>query len=181
MLLREGIQDVRIADVAAEAGLTGPAVYYYFDGKEHLLRQVIVRDSVRVTRELTAAVRQAPGPVEAIDAFARVFVEQYATQLDAFRLTFLWSQILGTDKADVDEVVDPLMVQLFDALEDRIVEAGGRAGASARRMAVLTWAQVYGLVGMLSLVDSGGGGLLHDTEDLRVELVGIMRRGMLGM
>ena len=41
---RRGFHDAAIADIAADVGITGPALYRHFRGKQNLLAAAVVRD-----------------------------------------------------------------------------------------------------------------------------------------
>jgi AcrR family transcriptional regulator len=80
-LFRErGYHGVSIDEIGARAGVTGPAVYSHFEGKQDLLAAVL-EPGIRHTRiAAVAAVRDAVDPKDAIVALVRSYV---AVALDA--------------------------------------------------------------------------------------------------
>ncbi|MER7765106.1 TetR/AcrR family transcriptional regulator [Streptomyces sp. NPDC097619] len=65
MIARQGVRGLRVADLAAEAGVSTGLVYYHFKDRPGLLRQALAFIGDRADRYTLAADEQAPpGPAE---------------------------------------------------------------------------------------------------------------------
>lgn len=66
-LSRLGYAGTRLVDVADEAGLQAPAIYYYFDSRELLIEEVITVGTIRLREFVKAALDAAPSETTALD------------------------------------------------------------------------------------------------------------------
>ncbi len=156
--------------VAEHAGVSKPAIHYHFNSKETLIRSLAIERSHEEIDAVSAAVEAAsPGP-EVLVAMVRSYVDVHVRELELFRLQYLWSQVVGIDRALADEAVNPKMNALFSLVQARLEEEGTRTrlaeGVAPRRAAVSTWSSALGLVSMLALLDSSGTEILHAVDDL---------------
>lgn len=181
VVMRDGVAALTVDGVAAEAGVSKPSVYYYFESKDDLLRSL----AMQLSREEQAAVSQAvtasaPGPGILRDLVV-AYVGHHRASLELFRVQYLWSQVVGLDELDLDTEVNAGMIALFDRVEQHLLaarDAGAlRPGAHPRRLAVAAWMAAQGFVSTLALLDSGGTGLLHGVDDLLQELGDTLVRG----
>jgi AcrR family transcriptional regulator len=60
-----GYRAVRLEDVAEAVGMTKGAIYYYFDGKEDLLRRALQHRHRAIFTDIADALRQERGPASA--------------------------------------------------------------------------------------------------------------------
>ncbi|MDP1630934.1 MAG: TetR/AcrR family transcriptional regulator [Caulobacter sp.] len=60
---RKGFEATRMDEVAAAAGVTKPAVYRYFPGKDRLIEALLEQDLAAPSRVLNAWISDHPGPV----------------------------------------------------------------------------------------------------------------------
>lgn len=68
---RKGFEAARMDEVAAAAGVTKPAVYRYFPGKDRLIEALLEEDLAIPWRRLAAWIEAHDGPIEAmIEGFA---------------------------------------------------------------------------------------------------------------
>lgn len=68
---RKGFEAARMDEVAAAAGVTKPAVYRYFSGKDRLIEALLDEDLAIPFRRLSQWVGEHPGPVaDLIEGFA---------------------------------------------------------------------------------------------------------------
>jgi AcrR family transcriptional regulator len=90
LLATRGTESFTVSAVAAAAGVSKPAVYYYFDSKEDLVGALVTE----VVQAETEALRRASDPAtDAVDALVRAvraLVEHYAHDLDRYRIAYLW-------------------------------------------------------------------------------------------
>ena len=91
---RHGVRRTLMEDVAREAGVSRPTIYYYFPDKDALVLEVIVRQVREIHRQIRARVRPdggLPAMIEAsLDTIAISGANQYTrllTQPDSAGLT----------------------------------------------------------------------------------------------
>jgi AcrR family transcriptional regulator len=68
LIAERGFLGVRLEDLGAAAGISGPAVYRHFPNKEALLAELLVGISERLFEGGAAVVAQSSGPEEALHA-----------------------------------------------------------------------------------------------------------------
>jgi AcrR family transcriptional regulator len=94
---RKGFARTRVADVAAELGISAGLIFYHFDSKERLLSEAFVNASERDLAVLEAAI-QGPGPyVDRLRTVLRLYqptgdAEGWSRDIDA------WAEGLYTDE-----------------------------------------------------------------------------------
>jgi AcrR family transcriptional regulator len=75
LFARRGYHGVSIGDLGGAVGLTGPALYRHFSGKDAVLAEMLLDISERLLSEGSARVAMAPGPAEALDALLRWHID----------------------------------------------------------------------------------------------------------
>lgn len=84
---RKGFEATRMDEVAAAVGLTKPAVYRYFPGKDRLIEALLEQDLAVPGRALDAWVAGHPGPIgDMIEGFSQRLA---ATQSDGLARGYL--------------------------------------------------------------------------------------------
>lgn len=68
LFAERGFRAVSIEDLAAEAGVSGPAVYRHFDSKEALLADLLIKVSEELLEQGTARAHNANSAYEAVHA-----------------------------------------------------------------------------------------------------------------
>ena len=94
-----------MASIGAEADVTRPNLYFYFDSKADLLRAVIARGTHALWLELDAALAAAPDPAEALRSVAASYV----------RLSHDWAGLR------LDLIGDPGLVEEFRGIQREYV------------------------------------------------------------
>jgi AcrR family transcriptional regulator len=79
-LSRLGYSGTRLADVAEEAGLQAPAIYYYFSSRDQLIEEVVVVGTIKLRDFVAAALDRAPTTATALERID-VAVEAHIRQL----------------------------------------------------------------------------------------------------
>jgi AcrR family transcriptional regulator len=79
-LSRLGYSGTRLVDVAAEAQLQAPAIYYYFASRELLIEEVVVVGTIRLREHVEAALANAPAQATALDRLD-IAIEAHLRQL----------------------------------------------------------------------------------------------------
>jgi len=178
LLTRQGIDAVTLASVAAELGMTKPALYHYFPSKDALVRALVVTLLGEEIDALVAAVEAEEDSANTLPTLIRAFHAHYIGRLDAFRIVYCQSQLvsapnLGMDPQTIRDEINPRTRQLFDVLEERLVapNASEAARRQARRLAYTAWTSALGLLTMLSVADATADPLAHSDTDLLATLV----------
>nr|AYM52728.1 TetR family transcriptional regulator [Archangium disciforme] len=180
VLVRAGVSGLTLEAVAAEADLSKPSLFYYFRSKEALVGELAVEGLAREVEVLEAAVASAGSGVEALAALVRARVDLYAEDLDAFRVVYLWPQLLGRQSDAQRERAYALSARLNDALEARL-QADARAGRLApgfqpRRLANVAWTVAHGLLSLVAGLENAGGSTRHTLSQLRDEACALVLR-----
>lgn len=180
VLAREGLAALTLDAVASEADLSKPSLFYYFRSKEDLVGELAVEGLAREVEVLEAAVASADSGVEALSALVRAKVDLYAEDLEAFRVVYLWPQLLGRQSDAQRERVYALSARLNDALEARL-QADARAGRLApgfqpRRLANVAWTVAHGLLSLVAGLENTGASTRHTLSQLRDEACALLLR-----
>lgn len=88
VLARQGYGDTSLKDVAREAGVAPGLLHYYFESKQELLLEVVVRMEREVISDWQAAVADIEDPIERIVAALDHAAERCSRQPEFFRLLF---------------------------------------------------------------------------------------------
>jgi len=95
ILAREGIQNFSVNAVARAADVSKPAVYYYFESKEALIFELAVDAEFEEAQKLQHALALDAGGLGALEMLLKSYVVHYLSDLDKFRLRYVWPQVLG--------------------------------------------------------------------------------------
>jgi AcrR family transcriptional regulator len=180
VLARQGVVGLTMEAVATEADVSKPAVFYYFRSKEELVGELAVEQLEAEVAVLEAAVAGAASGVAALAALARAKVDFYAEDLDAFRVAYLWPQLIGLAPELLRQRVYPLSQRVNDALEARLREDARQGllapGFEPRRLANLAWTTAHGLLALVAGMEQLGGGTRHTLVQLRDEACALLLR-----
>ena len=88
LMARRGFHAVRLDDIGAEVGISGPGMYRYFTSKEDVLAEMLLDISRRLRDGGRAAVERAGEPVNVLDALLGVHVDFVATEPDLISVQF---------------------------------------------------------------------------------------------
>lgn len=184
VLVGQGVAALTIAAVAAEADVSKPAVYYYFASREEVLGSLAADIVESEVAELERAIDAATSGVEALVALFRAKVNRYGDDLDAFRIGYVWPQLVQVPPALLLERIYPLSARVNDRLEARLV-ADRRAGAlhaslHPRRLANLAWTNAHGLLSLVASLDAAGGNTRATLAQLRDEGCALLRLAATG-
>lgn len=173
VVLRSGLAGFTLADVADELGLTKPALYYYFDSKEALLFELLLREWVEAATEVQEAVEKTERGVDAVEQLMRTVFDRYRNRLELFVLFFKmgpggdFQGIMGTDEL---ERIRPINDMLYGGTEARLRADQGTGGfpenRDPRRFAFTAHMAVIGLLNMMAIAASAEDPLIHSDEDL---------------
>jgi AcrR family transcriptional regulator len=180
VLAKQGVTGLTMEAVAAAADVSKPAVFYYFRTKEELMGALAAEQLEAETAVLERAIAEAPSGVEALVALLRAKVDFYADDLGAFRVAYLWPQLVGIPPEVLRERVYPASQRVNGALEARLLEdvrAGRLApGFEPRRLANLAWVTAHGLLSLVAGMEEVGGATRYTLTQLRDEACLLLRR-----
>jgi AcrR family transcriptional regulator len=173
VILRNGLGGFTVAQVADELGLTKPALYYYFDSKEVLLFELVLREWLELAAEVETAVDATDRGADAIEQLMRTVFERYRNRLELFVLFHKmgpggeFEGIIGPDEL---ERIRPVNDMLYGGAESRLRVDQRNGGFSKerdpRRFAFIAHTAVLGLLNMKAIAASAKDPLIHDDDDL---------------
>ncbi len=176
-VLRSGLAGFTLAAVADELALTKPALYYYFDSKEALLFELLLREWFGVATDVQAAVDETENGADAVEQLMRTVFNRYRDRLELFMLYYKmgpggeFEGIMGPEEL---ERIRPVNDMLYGGAEARL-RADQRTGGfpkerDPRRFAFTAHMAVIGLLNMKAIAASAKDPLLHGDEDLITDL-----------
>jgi AcrR family transcriptional regulator len=133
LVAERGFLSVRLEDIGAAAGVSGPAIYRHFPNKEALLVELLVGISTRLLAGATAVTADAPDAETALDGLIEFHLDFALGESDLIRI----------QDRDLDYLPDPAKRQVRKAQRqyveiwvDVLLELGRAASeADARLMA----------------------------------------------
>ncbi|MFC4337031.1 TetR/AcrR family transcriptional regulator [Salininema proteolyticum] len=125
LLSADGYPNLRLAEVAANAGVTRGALYHQFDGKEDLALAVVEWVNETWTAEVAVPAAEETGPVAWMEALARGHAVYCRRDVAGVMMT-LRVEFLGKD-SPVGRRITELVGDLISQTADRIDE-GRKAG-----------------------------------------------------
>lgn len=181
VLVARGVAGFTIAAVAEAAGLSKAAVFYWFSSKEDLVGALAAEVLAAEADALCAAIDAAPSGRDGLAALVKAKVDFYERDPDAFRLLYLWPQVLGLDARWMATAIYPQSRRVNDRLEARLL-ADQTAGLVhprhvARVLANAAWIAAHGLVSLTLGLRELGGDTLHTREVLQNTLVDLLVSG----
>ena len=173
VLLDLGLAAFTLSAVAGELGLTKPALYYYFESKEGLLFELLLREWVESATEVHAAVDTTESGADAVEQLMRTVFDRYRDRLELFVLFFKmgpggeFEAIIGPEEL---ERIRPINDMLYGGAEARL-RADQRTGGfpkkrDPRRFAFTAHTAVIGLLNMKAIAASAKDPLIHGDDDL---------------
>ena len=177
VVLSKGLAGFTLSAVAEELALTKPALYYYFDCKEAVLFELLLREWVETATEVQAAVDTTENGAAAVEQLMRTVFDRYRDRLELFVLFFKmgpggdFEEIMGPEEL---ERIRPINDMLYGGAESRL-RADQRSGGfpkkrDPRRFAFSAHMAVIGLLNMKAIAASAKDPLIHSDEDLIEDL-----------
>lgn len=86
LIAERGFLAVRLEDIGAAAGISGPAIYRHFTGKEALLVELLVGISTRLLAGAQAVLARDPDPEDALDGLIEFHLDFALSEPDLIRI-----------------------------------------------------------------------------------------------
>ncbi len=174
VLLGNGVAATTLEAVAEEAGMSKTGLYYYFPSKDALLFELVFASFESHALAIRDAVERATDGGEALRAVISETVKAYASNLDDFRLAYLFGQVAGAGavhwSAEQFARIRPLNELLFAGAAEKIAVDGSApsdaAAVEPRLMAVLAFLSAIGLLTMKGMVESVSDPLAYSDDRL---------------
>jgi AcrR family transcriptional regulator len=167
-LAQSGPAGISVNAIGKELGVTGPALYRYFAGRDDLLTELVIDAYTDLAAALEAAIAQTGGraPRRRFEAFARAYRAWAQAQPSRYRLLF-GPPLPGYD-AHAERLVDAaqssmdLLIEALPSdgespaptsapasgLAEWAERRGVEADAATALRAVLTWSRLHGFVSL---------------------------------
>ncbi len=185
-VLQNGLAGFTLADVAEELALTKPALYYYFDSRESLLFEVLLREWVESAAEVRAAVDETESGVDAVEQLMRTVFDRYRDRLELFMLHYKlgpggeFQDLVGPEEL---ARIHPLNDMFYGGAEARL-RADQHSGGfpedrDPRRFAFTAHMAVVGLLNMQAIALAARDPLIHSDQDLIDDLCTTFRAAAL--
>jgi AcrR family transcriptional regulator len=86
LIAERGFLAVRLEDIGAAAGISGPAIYRHFTGKEALLVELLVGISTRLLAGAQAVLAGDPDPADALDGLIEFHLDFALSEPNLIRI-----------------------------------------------------------------------------------------------
>ncbi len=160
LFAQKGFAGVRTHEIAERAGVNKALIYYYFDSKEKLLREVLQKilfELISLSNEILATPRTAP---EVLEKFYEGFFHYCARHKNFSRLT---TMDLGSQGDSLRSLFENFFRPLFERgvrFIDRAVERGELRPVNARQLLIT----IYGMT-IAHFADANQVAYLFGVED----------------
>ena len=149
LLVETGSEDaVSIRAVARRVGVTPPSIYRHFADKGTLLFEVCDRQFARFHEYLAARRPDQAGPVEAVQAIGRAYVEFGTTHPEHYRIMFMGRSDLTPEQYEDHVLAEQESFMALVGAVQECVDAGLVRG-DAFETAVVLWTVVHGVTSLL--------------------------------
>ena len=135
----QGFPGTTIKEIAAKAKVNSALLYYYFEDKEGLYREVLAQLIGRMAQQIGAALSHAPSPEEGVRLFVQAQAERFFANKIFARLVL--RELFDHGAVHLETPMHTVVVKAFRPLAELIV-AGQKSGVFRRdldpRFAVLS-------------------------------------------
>lgn len=155
LLVHQGIENFTVAQVAAVANVSKPAVYYYFDSKEDLVCELSFEVLTAEHQRLERAIADAESGVDALVRLVRTRIDFYMEDRDSFRILHVWGPVLGLQPRVEASPQYGAIRALQGRVSERLVSERHRIRATSRvdisKVPELGWALSQGIVAAMAV------------------------------
>jgi AcrR family transcriptional regulator len=149
-----GLEGASVRDIAAEAGYTPGAIYFYFSGKEEVYGEILARSLSRLVRDVKDSINRARTAEEAARAGPRAFFVFYRNRPEELDLSFYLVKGIRPRglTADLNRQLNGRLITLLTPMAGAIRRYSGLDQDDANTEAV---AAVTHMCGILLMRNSG--------------------------
>ena len=133
----KGFHETSMNEVAEAAGVTKPVLYQHFASKKALYNELVDEIGARLERIIFAAVADAAGPRQQVEAGFRAYFRWAVAQGAAFRVLF-------SDRTRADTELAPAVARVESVVADRVASLIDIPGLSDDERHVLA----FGVIGI---------------------------------
>ncbi|MER5538908.1 TetR/AcrR family transcriptional regulator [Streptomyces mirabilis] len=126
----KGYSATRLADIAEQAGLRPPAVYYYFPSREELIAEVMTVGQLRLREHVESALTALPDDTPPMDRICAAVEAHLRVELDLSDFATAVSRNSGQLPEDIRDRLRADSSAYFDLWRDLLVKA--RAAGAVR-------------------------------------------------
>lgn len=175
---RKGYEGTTIEDIAEELGYAKASLYYYFTGKEAMVKALIYEAMETADRAMDAYLRRSDDPVQNLRDLIGSYVDDYTAKRGFFNIYHhvghFMDSILSEDERRA-------MAQRMQEMNDKIigmirrgVEQGVYIDLDPQTLGEMVLGMISGLMNQMSLRGLQG----FDREALKPTIVEILIRGI---
>jgi AcrR family transcriptional regulator len=185
VLAREGLAGTTLTAIAAEAGLTKAALYYYFPSRDAVLFECAFQIFEREVMSVRDAVETTKTGAQALRAIIEATFDGFTARPDDFRLAYLQPQVseVGAFHASPEQTarIRPLNDIIYGGAERKVAaERRSTNSVEARKLAFLAHVSTLGLLTYKGLVESTGSSLRYSNAELLDDLARIFAAAVKG-
>lgn len=180
VLVEGGLEGFTAGAVAAAAGCSKPALFYYFDSLEEIAAALAESRFRREIDALCGAIDEADTGIAALSSLVRAYVAHHVRDLPMFSVLQVWGRSAGVQERLLEREVVPAAAVVNDRLEALLLR-DRRAGrlhpdVHPRRLANLAYTTAHGIVSMVSAVRGMGGDTRFSPSELCDEACATLER-----
>jgi AcrR family transcriptional regulator len=167
LIVAGGLEALSLRRLAAQLGVTAPALYAHVRDKQDLLRALAEGQFAELVARFDRVTE--PDPIARIKAHGRAYVEQAREHPELFKLMFLFPPELAAGDVP-DDVTLPAATQAFAAASGAVneaIEAGAIVADDPLLVALTLWSGTHGVATVLQL----GFGLPAELEERMIDEV----------
>jgi AcrR family transcriptional regulator len=146
LYLRDGFEGFSMRKLAREVGVTAPALYRHYDGKEALLLEV-VKEAFKVMAQHLYTALGGSDARERFRMAGQAYLDFAMEHPRFYEITYSYHQWLGLD--DPPAEIAPLACGIGQFWNDRVrecMDAGFLADDDPDAVSLALWAQAHGLI-----------------------------------
>jgi len=170
LYLSDGLAGLSMRKLAKEVGVTAPALYRYYDGREAVLAD-LVRHAHHVFSDYIRRGLEAPTPAERFASAAQGYFDFALEHPRWFAIMFFGPERLGMDSIPDD--IESMECAIHQFWNDRVTEcmrAGILKEGNPQEVSLTMWAHAHGLIqlyhqGRLNTDEDGFRRLVKESSD----------------
>lgn len=114
----KGFKSITVANIAKKAELSKGAVYLYFNSKEEIYVQILLKDIDKFHQSLSDICERGVGAAEMLQHFADIYIDFFFSDKELFRI--FMSFMLHTDEIEFSEQLNQQLIHATNATIDII-------------------------------------------------------------